>query len=496
MPNKLPVSRLISVTVNLAPQAASQQNLDVLLLLGDTEVIDTTERMRTYASITEVGLDFSTTDPEYLAALNWFGQAPQPSTLMIGRWAQTHSPAQLVGGILSAGQQALSVWTAIASGGFTITIDAGAPQNITGLDFSAVTSLNGVAAVINAALTGADIEWRSNEGRFRIISDVSGAASAVSFASAPGSGTDISDNLVMRAADAASGAYQAPRSAQETAAAAAALFDDRFGQQWYAVVALGADDDDVLALAAFIEAADTKHYHGVTTQAAAVLSSADTTSLFYQLEALAYRKTAGQYSSTDPYAVVSLLARIMTTDYNANNTVIDLMYKQEPGVIAENLSNSQMNALLARQGNVFVEYNNDTAIIEPGNSFSGDPIDLIMGADWLSTDIQTGVYNQLYTSVTKVPQTDAGVQLLTTAIAASCSQGVANGLIAPGTWNSGGFGSLKSGDYMPTGFYIYAQPVAEQAQADREARASPPIQVAVKMAGAIRTVDVQISVNR
>ncbi|MFX6035987.1 DUF3383 family protein, partial [Acinetobacter baumannii] len=35
------------------------------------------------------GGDFSTTDPEYKAALLYFQHTPQPSELRIGRWAKT-----------------------------------------------------------------------------------------------------------------------------------------------------------------------------------------------------------------------------------------------------------------------------------------------------------------------------------------------------------------------------------------------------------------------
>ncbi|EJJ0295969.1 DUF3383 family protein, partial [Enterobacter asburiae] len=41
-----------------------------------------------------------------------------------------------------------------------------------------------------------------------------------------------------------------------------------------------------------------------------------------------------------------------------------------------------------------------------------------------------------------------------------------------------------------------AQPISEQAQADREARKAPVIQVACKLAGAVHFADVQINVVR
>jgi hypothetical protein len=110
--------------------------------------------------------------------------------------------------------------------------------------------------------------------------------------------------------------------------------------------------------------------------------------------------------------------------------------------------------------------------------------------------VQTDVYNLLYQSTTKIPQTDAGTHQIVNVIEAACVQAVTNGLVAPGVWTAGGFGQLSMGDTLTKGFYVYAPPVATQDQADREARKSVLIQVAAKLAGAIHFVGVIINVNR
>src|SRR5665213_2775341 len=93
----LPVSRVINVSVNLSPSAAQAQSLSTLLLLGSSDVINTQERFRSYPDIESVAADFGTTAPEYLGAVLWFEQSPQPSTLAIGRWAKTPTNGVLVG---------------------------------------------------------------------------------------------------------------------------------------------------------------------------------------------------------------------------------------------------------------------------------------------------------------------------------------------------------------------------------------------------------------
>jgi len=490
----LPVSRLIHVGVNLTPSGAQGQDLSTLLVLGTSSVIDPVEMMRTYSRIEDVAADFGTSAEEYLAAVLWFEQVPQPSSLLIGRWVDAASTGGLKGATLSAAQQTLSLWTAVTAGSFTFTKDAGAAQDITGLNFSAAANLNAVAALIQAALSGVTVVWNSIYGRFEMTSTTTGATSAISFLTAAPSGTDISIMLGMRSTS--SGAYRFLGQAAASAIEAVTLFALTFGQQWYALVVPSAINSDHLLIAPFLEATDTKHFYGVTTQEAGVLSAVDTTNIAYQLKQLGYKKTMVQYSSSNPYAVVSALARILTTDYNGNSTVITLMYKQEPGIVAENINVNQVTALEGFNCNVFAAYDNSTAIFEPGVTSSGIFVDIVLGTDWLAVDLITNLYNLLYTSTTKIPQTDAGTHLLVTTCESVLSQAVINGLLAPGVWNAGGFGQLAQGDYLSKGFYVYAPSVNDQDPADRAARISVPIQIAAKLAGAVHEVVVAVLVNQ
>ena len=496
MSNSLSISRLITTSVNLAAAGASAQNTSQLLVLGTSTVIDTTERYRTYSSLGEVASDFGTSAEEYLAAVLWFEQQPQPTSLLIGRWANTTAAAYLRGGSLSAAEQSMSVWNPITTGAFDITVD-GTLKHMVGMNFSAALNMNGVAAIIQAELTSlsipATITWNSNYGRFELTTTTTGTGATVTFASTPGSGTDIS---AMAGLTAATGAYLAQGQAAESALNCVILFDNNYGQSWYAVVVLDAVDNDHTVIAPYIEGSVNRHFYGVATQEAGVLNASDTTSIPYLLKQGAFKHTGTQWSSSNPYAVISMLARILTTDYTANNSVITLMYKQEPGITAESLNTTQINALEAKNCNVFVSYNNNTAIIEPGVAASGDFIDTVIGTDWLALSIQTDVYNFLYTSPTKIPQTDEGNHSIANVISSRLSQAKDNGLLAPGIWNSNGFGSLSTGDFMPTGYYVYAPPIASQNETDRSKRKSVTFQVAAKLAGAIHTVDILINVNR
>jgi hypothetical protein len=484
----LSVSGLVRVVVNLSPLAAATRSFGVLLIAGDSNVIDGEEQFRTYLNIEGVAADFGTTAPEYYAAALYFGQSPKPRTLMIARWFRTASAGFAVGGILTSSQQLISNWTGITTGTLTLPID-GVSRALTGLDFSGQTNLNGVAAVITAAMSAWGVcTW--NGSSFVVTSITTGVSSAVGYATAGSisaqmkltSGTAL--NLV------AGFALETPVACAARLANASAAW---YGLMFQASVQPTVDQN--LAVAGFIEALDLTRIFGVTIIDPSVLSSAVTDDMASQLKDGAYRQSFCQYSQ-NAYAIASFFGRAFSVNFNANRSTITLMFKQEPGVTGEDLTESQSLVLKDKRCNVFVDYVNDTVIIQYGVMSGPAFFDEIHGLDWLQNAIQTACYNVLYTSATKIPQTDAGVNTLVNAINGVCDAAVNNGLVAPGVWNADGFGQLNTGDYLKTGYYIYAQPIALQSQSDRETRAAPPIQLAVKLAGAIQSLDVIVNVNR
>jgi hypothetical protein len=465
--------------------------------MGTSAVINTTERYRAYTSLSSVAGDFGTSSVEYRAAQAWFSQAPQPTQLLIGRWINTAASGGLVGATLSSAAQAIALWQAVTAGSFKISKNGVAGVDVTGLNFSGAANLNAVAALIQAAanMSGTTVVWNASFQRFEIQSTTTGPTSAIGFLTAAATGTDISAMLGMTAAT--SGAYLYAGAAAETAIAATALMDDLLGQQWYGLnfpsISVNADH---LAVAGYVEGAETKHTYWVTTQEAGTLNASSTSDLAYLMSQANLRRSFVQYSSSSAVAVLSAAARILTTDYSAANTVITLKFKNEPGIVAEFLNETQANALEAKGCNVFVNYNNNTQILEQGVMSDGTYADVVTGTDWLAIEIQNELYNVLYQSPTKIPQTDAGQQILLTTCEAVCSQGVTNGLLAPGVWDSQGFGLLTQGDFLDKGFYVYSASFTEQNAANRGARKAMPIQIAAKLAGAIHSIDVAITVNQ
>ncbi|MBD2782537.1 DUF3383 domain-containing protein [Xenorhabdus szentirmaii] len=485
----LPISSIVNVKINMAPRAASSRNFGSLLIVGASNVINTHERLRYYTDIEGVGADFGMDTPEYQAAALYYSQSPQPVDLYIGRWAKEPVPAALRGAVLSKPEQAMNRFTTVRDGSFKLVIDS-KETSITGVDLSNETNLNGVAERLAEKLKNTSVRWDSTSSRFTVSLQTSGK---LGYVTRGASGNYIGDILKL---DEASGATVIDPTAPETIAEAVATLGSVSGA-WYGLVIADntLSDTDVLNVARYIESASVSRIYGHTVTKTDVLDPDVDTDIGSQLKGAFLNRTLWQYSA-QPYAVASLFGRMFTVNFQGNRTTITLKFKQEPAISAELLTATQANALKSKNGNVFVHYNNDTAIIQEGVMANGAFIDERHGLDWVQNYVQTNLYNLMYTSTTKIPQTDEGVTQLLANVEQSLAQGVNNGLVAPGVWGGDSFGALNRGDMLTKGFYVYAAPIAEQVQAEREKRKAPLIRCAIKLAGAVHFADVVINVNR
>lgn len=495
----LNVSRVVNVTLTIAGLAAGYQNFGAVMAISSEDVIDTLERIRPYNDQDGVITDFGVNSPVSAAAELHFAQVPRPNLFYVGRWAQFATPGMLRGAILTGPPSAVSRFTGIENGSMAVTID-GTPVTLAGVDLSGAVNLNGVASAVQAAVRAASavagvaqatVKW--DGARFTLASGTTGAASVVSFGSATGAGTDMTAVLGFGNPAATRILGLAP----ESLVSALSILSD-VSSEWYAASVATAVQPSVidhLAAAGLVEGMARMRVYAVTTQDSAVLDPARSDDVCSQLKQSGFARTLSQFSSWHPLAVFSLMGRFSTINFEANNSTITLKFKNEPGVVAETLTATQADALEAKNCNVFVNYSNGRAILEQGVMASGTFIDERQGCDWMVDKIQTDLFNLEYQSK-KIPQTNAGNTRIVGTINKSFLSATNNGLVGPGQWNGDPFGTLRSGDFMPTGFYTFAPDIASQAQADREKRKSVPIQGAAKLQGAIHSIDFNISVNR
>jgi hypothetical protein len=273
--------------------------------------------------------------------------------------------------------------------------------------------------------------------------------------------------------------------------------------EWYVGICLGANYDDHVACSAYLETATPSSiYAFVTDDPGCLETDPSPLDIFTYLKSLNYSRSIGQYSSVQNglypnniYSIVAAMGYAMGQNSGLANSAFTLKFKQEVGIATEPLSVTERGILEGKNGNAYLSYGNYYSIFEQGKMVNGTFFDEKINLDMLVNNLQLSIMDLLYQNP-KVPQTDAGVTQLIQACNDACSEAQRLGFIGSGTWTGPNVLNLKNGDALPNGYLVQAPAVSTQSQADREARKSVPLYVAIKETGAIHSVLIGVYVNR
>lgn len=189
-------------------------------------------------------------------------------------------------------------------------------------------------------------------------------------------------------------------------------------------------------------------------------------------------------------------SRGLAVNYNGSNTTMTMNLKDLTGIQADtNISETILQQCVELGVDCFPSIDGLAKVISNKTTLY---FDQIVNQIWFISSIQRAVFNVLATTRTKIAQTDIDLEKITKAIRGVCKQGITNGMLAPGTWNSPDtFGNLEDfhRNIEEFGFYIYHQPVSEQAQINREERKAPLYQIAAKEAGAVHSGNILIYIE-
>jgi hypothetical protein len=281
-------------------------------------------------------------------------------------------------------------------------------------------------------------------------------------------------------------------SANETLAQAVAACR-AYNLEWWGVVPLGKTDGtfvpptsaELLAAALTVEAS--------TPDTVMVCALSDFTFLG-ELKSMNYRRTMGIFSQNTDIAT-AILGWAMGANTRLVNSAFTLKFKRLVGVAVDPLTEAQVSDAAAVNANVYINRGATYDMFEQGTMADGTWFDEMLNLDMMSNYIQLDVMD-LLVKTTKVPQTESGIAQIINAFTPTLNKFVIMGFLAPGMWTAPGFLELETGDPIELGYLVLHEAIDDQVVADREARICPPIYIAVKLAGAIHSVVIQINVNR
>jgi hypothetical protein len=267
------------------------------------------------------------------------------------------------------------------------------------------------------------------------------------------------------------------------------------GQQFYMAYMCGDSitNADIQSAAAYIETQMKTLVYD--TSDAACLNGSDSDDIFSIIKALSYERTLGLYSGT-PYAAAAVMGYAMGANDGTANSAYTLAYKTLKGITTDDISETQLASVKAKNGNAYVLRGGYYMGVEQGRMANNEPFDTRLGLDQLANNIQLSVMDLLSNTKTKVPQTEGGMTQIKTAVEAECEKAVRTRFLAPGVWNQESLLTVSQGDALSKGYKVMSDPVDGQTAAERASRTAPAVYVLIKLAGAIEFVVIKLVVDR
>ena len=495
------INNVVTVTLLQSGALAMADNPNVVTMLTSEQQgpLSSASRYRIYSDSGSVAADFGTASKAYDFALSFFGTSPNATNaggfLVIGYWRGSEETLLATSASLNGAQLSeatiVGALQQVADGTLTVDVD-GTPEALTGLDFQSATTLAAIVDVIDAELTGATASI--SDQRVVITSDTSGASSTVTFASDPGTGTFIGQTLALTTG---SGGFLTQGAAAETLTAETKLaaITELFAQVKFrgAMFIDNPTDEESKTLAEWGQANDVLQYDVFDAPANLTV---DPTNVVWDIKLSSLTNYRMLFSKAgNRKLAASYMARAHTVNFAAENSALT-MHLKELSVAAEEYTQTQVNQAQTVGLDLYTTIKLTPAILTSGaNGFTDYAYNIISFSDYLQIDM----YNLLKSTGTKIPQTTRGINQLVDQAEKTTIQFVRAGVFAPGTWSSpdtfGDLDTFKRG-ISNNGFYWLAGSLSAQAQNSREARESPVLSGAVKMAGAVHSVDLIVRVNK
>lgn len=380
----------------------------------------------------------------------------------------------------------------VTAGDLTISID-GTDVAISNMDFSKIETVQDVVDIIKNKNIDCNVSV-VDTNKIQFQSRKYGADSTISLkATVGGTGTDIYGTSYLNGANqiTVTGVDESGVNITDTLAAA-----EEIGFFGGVLTTQTLSNNGVIGLSTAIQGKDHVYFE-------AIQALSNIATLGGAIKAAGNKKTrllakTDQGSDVSKIAIATYATIAQSTNYSGVNTALTMNLKELTGILPDyNMNSTYYNIAKENGVDIYGSTEGLSCVYSFDNGYYTDDATNLL---WLKKALEVSGFNYLRKTNTKIPQTEVGMSGLKQAYETRCSQGVANGVIGTGLkWND----SIPFGDpeafqrnIEERGYYIYSLPIAEQQQAEREARIAPVVQIAIKLSGAIHSSNVIVQVQR
>jgi hypothetical protein len=441
--------------------------------------------------------DFASGTEPYRAGYAFFSQSPRATRMAVGEVFTDPLPAQLVSSTLSVAD--IAALALISDGSMVITWDngdSGGPSTLAlaALDFSGVTTIEGISAVINAA-TDANINCSvitlpGGSKHLKIYTVATGDDMTILYPSVNLGGTYVGELLNLSAIEGGQimNGYTPGTLADELTNIANAA--DAAGKYIYGWV-LGASLRDTTNQESAAEwALARKAVMPLVSNDPNAKDAAYTLDLGYLLEGNK-RVFPIYHDDSQQYPDMSILAYMLHVNYGLQDSTVTAKFKNLPGITTVKLTESEWAVLQGKGYNTYTAIGNSARTFRDGTSEESSWfMDTVINLDNFEEDLSVALYN-VFLRNKKVPYTRLGQMLFVDACSDVGTRYTFNGAFADREEAST---TSKSGVVTVPAVQVIPAPISGASAADRAGRVGPPIQMIVQEAGAIHSIAVNVEV--
>jgi hypothetical protein len=491
---ELPISNVINVNLAGLPSGFTERNLNTIGLFT-TETAPFVDEYREYISAQQVAQDWGTSATVTQMANAMFAQAPN---LRSGNGKLIIMPFE---GTSATGENFdtadisanLDNFKLVTDGDIRIGIN-GTNYDLTGLNFASASTLADVATILQRKIQNAQIT--ESGGIIAFANKKVGSTTVLSVEALPGgTGTDLAGSSYLNV-------VAGTTTAGTDSAGAETLIDAIVrmeSQVFFGVVTTNQDIEDavITTTATAIQSRDKMFVHHCSApqdledtgivKATSDASQDQTRLVTYTLTGQA---DANLYKS-------AYIGRGFSMNTTGSNTAITMNLKELSGIVPDtNLTQTDLTRAKENGSDVYVSYEGVPSVVSTGGNDYFDNVYFKLAYKFA---LEAKGFNYLRQTNTKIPQTESGMNGLKDAVDQIAERFVTNGFVGVGlAWNSAdtfGDPEVFKNNITNKGYYTYSLPIAQQEQSQREQRIAPVVQHAVKLAGAIHEVTINVTVE-
>lgn len=487
---QIDISNIINVNISSAPQLLSGDNINVIGILTNETPLKAINGYTIYKNPNSALNDFGINSNTYKMVNTIFSQN---LNILAGNGYVVVLPmldnitVSATSGLETCSDLIVDLFKSVSDGSMSITVDGGAAQVLTGLDFSNVKTLSDIATVISTGLTGVIISVDNENNALIFTSNTTGSTSSILIESDT-TGTDLTtlDYLNIAQATIVDGvdSYTGTERLQDAVARTKDLVF------YEAIVpAFTATSSEILATAEIVQPLNKLLF---------VCGDNSFLTTFTTIQSRGYTKTRCLYNGMGQELefLAGYVSKALSVNFNGSSTANNLHTKAIIGIDADTtIDETLLNTLQSIGVDCYPSMKGLGIIYCSGTN---EWCDTVIFINWLKNALETAGFNCLRSVPTKIPQTEQGVSLLVNSYKDVLEQSIRLGYVASGKWNlpfTFGNQELFYNNIEQVGYYIYSEPVANQSQAERDRRQAPLIQIALKLAGAINKSDVLVYIN-